>query len=317
MMDIRQVSTWTALVTPFFEDGSIDYSSLEHLVAEQSAAGNGLVVLGSTGEALACSEQEKFEILRAVMWMDREVPVVVGVGGFQLDTQRAWIRKGNALGVDGFMLVTPLYAKPGAAGQVAWFTSLMNEAEAPCMLYNIPGRAATPLHTDVVKELGSHRHAWAIKEAGGTNESYLKIRESANDQWVLYSGDDPLLPTFADFGAVGVVSVAANVWPELTHKFTQWVLKNRSAGKDGTTHNAESDAVNTAEILESWKELSNSLFVTSNPVPTKVILVSQGRISSSYTRPPLSTNEKEVTSLDVQKLDELASNLELLLANKE
>ena len=315
-MELRQVSTWTALVTPFLEDGSIDYPSLERLVSEQSAAGNGLVILGSTGEALACSEQEKFEILRAVMWMDREVPVVVGVGGFQQDTQRAWIRKGNALGVDGFMLVTPLYAKPGAAGQVAWFTALMNEAEAPCMLYNIPGRAATPLHTDVVKELGSHRQAWAIKEAGGTNESFLNIRESAKDQWELYSGDDPLLPTFAEFGAVGVVSVAANVWPDLTHTFTRWVLKNRSAVKDGTTRDAASDTNKTAEILESWKTLSTSLFVTSNPVPTKVLLASQGRISTSYTRPPLSINEKEVKTLDIQKLDKLASSLELLLGEK-
>ena len=83
-MDIREISTWTALVTPFREDGSVDTASLERLVAEQSAAGNGLVVLGSTGEALACDEDEKFEILKAIMWMDREVPVVVGVGGFQL-----------------------------------------------------------------------------------------------------------------------------------------------------------------------------------------------------------------------------------------
>lgn len=299
-MDIQEISTWTALVTPFREDGSVDTASLERLVAEQSAAGNGLVVLGSTGEALACDEDEKFEILKAIMWMDREVPVVVGVGGFQLETQRAWIRKGNALGVDGFMLVTPLYAKPGAAGQVAWFEALMNEAEAPCMLYNIPGRAATPLHLDVVKHLGTHRHAWAIKEAGGTLESFRAYREAAEDHWVLYSGDDPLLPTFAPEGAVGVVSVAANVWPELTHQFTQWVC---------SASNEELSSIAAQSMIQTWGTLTESLFVTSNPVPAKVLLASQGRLTSATTRPPLSIKEDALETLDVKELERLAADL--------
>ncbi len=299
-MDIREISTWTALVTPFREDGSVDTASLERLVAEQSAAGNGLVVLGSTGEALACDEDEKFEILKAIMWMDREVPVVVGVGGFQLETQRAWIRKGNALGVDGFMLVTPLYAKPGAAGQVAWFEALMNEAEAPCMLYNIPGRAATPLHMDVVKQLGTHRHAWAIKEAGGTLESFRAYREAAEDHWVLYSGDDPLLPTFAPEGAVGVVSVAANVWPELTHQFTQWVC---------SASNEELSSIAAQSMIQTWGTLTESLFVTSNPVPAKVLLACQGRLTSATTRPPLSIKENALETLDVKALERLAAEL--------
>lgn len=299
-MDVREISTWTALVTPFKEDGSVDTGSLERLVAEQSAAGNGLVVLGSTGEALACDEDEKFEILKAVMWMDREVPVVVGVGGFQLETQRSWIRKGNALGVDGFMLVTPVYAKPGAAGQVAWFEALMNEAEAPCMLYNIPGRAATPLHMDVVKQLGMHRHAWAIKEAGGTLESFRAYREAAGEHWVLYSGDDPLLPTFAPEGAVGVVSVAANVWPELTHQFTQWVCG--ASIEELATQKSQ-------KIIQAWEELTAALFVTSNPVPTKVLLASQGRLTTAASRPPLSIKEDVLETLDVQALERLAADL--------
>ncbi len=299
-MELREISTWTAIVTPFFEDGSVDVASLERLVVEQSAAGNGLVVLGSTGEALACDEDEKFEILKAIMWMDREVPVVVGVGGFQLETQRAWIRKGNALGVDGFMLVTPLYAKPGAAGQLAWFEALMNEAEAPCMLYNIPGRAATTLHINVVKELGTHRQAWAIKEAGGSLESFQAYREAAGDHWVLYSGDDPLLPTFAPEGAVGVVSVAANVWPELTHQFTQWVC-------NATVEELSSNEAQT--MIQHWGTLTESLFVTSNPVPTKVLLATQGRLSSATTRPPLSIKEKALETLDVEALEQLATGL--------
>jgi 4-hydroxy-tetrahydrodipicolinate synthase len=282
------------------EGGSVDTASLERLVAEQSAAGNGLVVLGSTGEALACDEDEKFEILKAIMWMDREVPVVVGVGGFQLETQRAWIRKGNALGVDGFMLVTPLYAKPGAAGQVAWFEALMNEAEAPCMLYNIPGRAATPLHLDVVKQLGTHRHAWAIKEAGGTLESFRAYREAAGDHWVLYSGDDPLLPTFAPEGAVGVVSVAANVWPTLTHQFTQWVCN---------ASNEELSSKAAQSMIQIWGTLTESLFVTSNPVPAKVLLANQVRLTSATTRPPLSIKEDALETLDVKALERLAAEL--------
>jgi 4-hydroxy-tetrahydrodipicolinate synthase len=306
-MDVREISTWTAIVTPFLEDGSVDTASLERLVAEQSAAGNGLVVLGSTGEALACNEDEKLDILKAIMWMDREVPVVIGVGGFQLETQRSWIRKGNALGVDGFMLVTPLYAKPGAAGQVAWFEALMNEAEAPCMLYNIPGRAATPLHLDVVSQLGTHRHAWAIKEAGGTLASYRTYREAAQDQWVLYSGDDPLLPTFAPEGAAGVVSVAANIWPALTHQFTQWVC-------GASSDELASDGAQS--VIQTWGRLTESLFVTSNPVPAKVLLATQGRLSSATTRAPLSTKEEALEGLDVELLERLATELSLSLSQR-
>ena len=131
---------WTAMVTPMNTDGSIDFNSLENLLRKQEKAGNGVLVLGSTGEGLNLNEEEKREVVTFTKELDLDIPMMVGVGGFDLPAQADFIHFCNEVEPDALLLVTPLYAKPGAEGQFEWFSELMGETEIPCTLYNVPSR---------------------------------------------------------------------------------------------------------------------------------------------------------------------------------
>lgn len=272
---MKNIKLWTALITPMKEDGSIHFSDLEKLVHRQENAGNGILLIGSTGEGLALSDPEKHEVVEYVAGMKPSVPLMVGVGGFNLEVQKKWIEICNSMNVDAFLLVTPLYAKPGPRGQVHWFKSLMDTAEKPCMLYNIPSRAGTKMPVPVLKELESHPRLWAVKEASGSIDDYLAFRNAASAV-PLYSGDDGMMPFFSAAGSGGLVSVAANVWPEATGLYVEKCL----AGE-------------TESLFPVWSDAVDALFSASNPIPAKLLLKEKGVIEHAVLRPPLVTEELE------------------------
>ena len=125
---------WTALVTPFTENNSIDFDSLAVIAAKQAAAGNGIVLLGSTGEGLALTLVEKTEIVEFICQLKLNIPLMVAVGGYNLPEQIAWVEQCNQYPIEAFLLGTPVYAKPGVVGQTQWFERLLNTAKYPCML---------------------------------------------------------------------------------------------------------------------------------------------------------------------------------------
>ncbi|MEX0945153.1 MAG: 4-hydroxy-tetrahydrodipicolinate synthase [Balneolaceae bacterium] len=261
---------WTAIITPMKEDGSVHFSDLEHLLHRQENAGNGVLILGSTGEGISFSENEKKEILTYVTSLDLKIPVMAGVGGFQLDTQLRWIEYCNQLNIDSFLLVTPLYSKPGYHGQLNWFRSLLDKSEKRCMIYNIPSRTGVKLIPAVLKEIENHPQFWSVKEASGSVEEYRQFRQTVPNI-PLYSGDDGLLPQFAKEGCAGLVSVAGNVWPEATHRYVEICL------------NGEMDTLEPV-----WKSAVQVLFSAPNPVPAKRLLQKKAEISTDVLRPPLS-----------------------------
>jgi len=124
---MKEFPLWTAIVTPMHADGSIDYKSFETLIRQQEEAGNGVLILGSTGEGLNLHEEEKRELVEFTHDLDLVVPLMVGIGGFNLSAQVDFIHFCNELKPDAFLLVTPLYAKPGAEGQFESFSELMAE----------------------------------------------------------------------------------------------------------------------------------------------------------------------------------------------
>lgn len=261
---------WTALITPMNQNGEVNFSDLKKLVQLQEEAGNGILVIGSTGEGLALDESEKREIVEFMDDYKPSVPWMVGVGGFQMDAQKKWIDFGNTTSADAFLLVNPLYAKPGSEGQFEWFSSLMDRSEKPCMLYNIPSRTGTRLSADVFRRLSKHKNCWALKEASGSILDFESFRMSAPEVPV-FSGDDALMPYFANAGASGLVSVSSNVWPVKTKRYVDLCL---------------SGDVDT--IFPVWKEAVAALFSASNPVPAKSLLYQKNIISSPFVRAPLS-----------------------------
>ncbi|MEX2455867.1 MAG: dihydrodipicolinate synthase family protein, partial [Balneolaceae bacterium] len=110
---MKSIKLWTALITPMKSDGSIHFDDLEKVVKRQENAGNGILLIGSTGEGLALSDPEKLAVVEFVSKLNLKVPMMVGVGGFNLEVQKNWIESCNELNIDSFLLVSPLYSKPG------------------------------------------------------------------------------------------------------------------------------------------------------------------------------------------------------------
>lgn len=265
---------YTAMITPMNTDGSVDYNSFANILRKQEQAKNGVLVLGSTGEGLNLNEEEKREVVEFTKDLNLEVPMMVGIGGYNISAQVDFIHFCDDIGVDSFLLVTPLYANPGIEGQFEWFSELLAETDTNCFLYNVPSRTGVKLHPSVPRRLSEDFHNLiGVKEASGSVEEFTDFRKES-PQLKFYSGDDGLAPAFAAEGAVGLVSVASNVWPEETHRYVDLYL----AGK-------------TKDSMPVWKNSSDVLFKAPNPVPAKVLLQQKGWIENDTVRLPLSLGD--------------------------
>lgn len=267
--DLSNYPLWTALVTPFDAQDQVDFDTLTTLVRQQEQAGNGILLLGSTGEGLALTLSEQQAIVEFVCNLTPNVPLMVAVGGINLQEQLAWVEFCNQHPIHAYLLGSPLYAKPGVIGQTQWFDALLNATDLPCMLYNVPGRSAVEVSPQVLKNLAHHDNLWALKEASGDISKFEQFREAA-PELAIYSGDDGLIPYFAQAGAKGLVSVAANAWPEQTAEFVRRSLA-------GTYPN----------LFTTWTQAVNSLFSVANPIPVKVLMHQQGKLATPNLRPPL------------------------------
>ena len=274
---MKNYTLWTALITPMHKDGSIHFEDLIQLAERQNEAGVGILLAGSTGEGLALTDDEKRKIIDVVTGLTLSVPIMVGVGGFNLQKQEEWITYCNERDIDAFLLVTPLYAKPGIKGQAAWFRNLLDAADKPCMLYNIPSRTGIKMAPEALETLAGHKRLWALKEASGSVSEFKTFRKTAHDLY-LFSGDDALMPDFAIEGGKGLVSVASNIWPEETLLYVQKCL---SGGTDS--------------LFPVWPNAIRALFSASNPIPAKKLLKETGVISESAVRLPLSEDDLEKT----------------------
>lgn len=276
-MKLNDYSLWTALVTPLTPGLEIDFKSLENILKEQDDAGNGILLLGSTGEALNLDIEAKKSIVTFAQTLNLKSPLMVGVGGHQLKSQLNWTKWLETQKIDAYLMVTPIYSKPGTEGQYQWFKTLMDSVSRPVMLYNVPGRAAKELCLTATKRLATHKNFWAIKEASGSVQKfkqYLDVSLNGN----VYCGDDGLMFSFANAGSKGLVSVASNTWPKETNLYVKKCLDQ------------------SLSEIELWENASNSLFIASNPVPAKALLASENRISHGTMMPPLAEEDLKDTA---------------------
>lgn len=285
---MKEKNLWTALVTPMNENGGVNFEDLGKIARRQEAAGNGILILGSTGEGLALADTEKMEVVDYVSGLDLKVPVMTGVGGYNLEQQKDWIAYCNSK-TDAFLLVVPLYSKPGLTGQTEWFRALLNHADKPCMIYNIPSRTGVKLYPQVMISLKNHPNMWAMKEASGSLHDFQEFREAVPNI-PLFSGDDALLPFFSAAGCKGLVSVCSNVWPEEVSLYTEKCLKGE-----------------TETLFPLWHTAVKTIFSASNPIPVKRLLKEKGWIRSASLRAPLSEAEL-LTADSLLKIDEEIKN---------
>ncbi len=266
---------WTALVTPFDQQGQIDFSSLKTIATAQADAGNGILLLGSTGEGLALTADEQFSIVDFVCQLQLNTPLMVAVGGYNLIEQQTWIARCNTLNIHAFLLGSPLYAKPGPVGQEHWFSALLDSAKHPCMLYNVPSRSGVEIPLITLANLQNHPNCWALKEASGDLNTFLAYRQYCPNI-ELFSGEDAMLPYLVAAGAKGLVSVCANAWPEATHRYVECCLQGQ-----------------TQQLFPLWQNAVDALFSVANPIPVKVIMHQQKVIKTPILRAPLTHLELE------------------------
>lgn len=254
----------TAMVTPFDQNGDVDFEAtrnlIEHLLTNGSDA---LVVAGTTGEAPTLTNGEKVELFKfAVEVVAGRVPVIAGTGTNNTRESIELTQLAERAGVDGIMLVTPYYNKPCQEGLYQHFKTIAEVTTLPVMLYNIPGRSAVNMDVDTIIRLADVPNIVTVKEASGDLEVMTNIIERAPEGFTLYSGDDGLtLPVLA-IGGIGVVSVSAHV----IGNEMQSMINNF---KNGNLQQAASEHRKLLPIIKA-------MFASPNPSPVKAALTLQG-----------------------------------------
>ena len=262
-----------ALITPFKEDGSVDYEALERLVDFHLANGtDGILVLGTTGESSTMSDDEDYEVARVVIErVAGRVPVIGGAGSNctaeSLEKSQGLVR----LGVDGLLLITPYYNKSNEEGIYRHFTAVLDEVDVPCILYNIPGRTGCSISEGNLARLSRHPNAWGIKEASGSITYATTAARYLSDDFRMFSGNDDIVVPLMSLGAKGVISVWADVAPATVHQMCADFL----AGDLASARKAQLDNL----------ELIHALFCEVNPIPVKCALAEMGMISESLRQP--------------------------------
>ena len=261
---------YTALITPFNQDESVDFGALKALVQWQVAEGvQGIIAVGTTGECPTLEMAEHLKVIEEVVGAAAgKVEIIAGTGANSTAEACELTRAVKDMGVDGSLHVTPYYNKPNSEGLFRHFAKVA-EIGVPVMLYNVPGRAGKEIPLDVVVRLSAVPKIVAIKEAAGSVERVNAICHAC-DLTVL-SGDDSLALPMISVGAQGVVSVASNVIPNQMVRLVVAAL----AG----------DFVEAREIHARYYPLFRDLFIDTNPIPVKTALALMGRAQNVFRLP--------------------------------
>ncbi len=265
---------WVALATPFHEDTRFNDKAFSRLVARTVAGGaQGLVALGSTGEAVTLDESERDQVVAACLEAAGDVPVLVGTGSNATRVAVRQTRRAQEAGADGALVVTPYYNKPNADGLVAHFEEIATAVpDFPLMVYNVPGRTGQNLTPAVLGRIWQIPSVVAVKESSGDVAQIDRIVRDLPPGKVVLAGDDALaLPAIA-VGADGLVSVAGNLMPAALRR----LVDSARAG----------DLRQARRIHAELLPLMEALFLESNPVPLKAALALQG-LASDTVRAPL------------------------------
>src|SRR5581483_207600 len=277
--------TFTALVTPF-RDGRIDFAAFEQLIENQIAAGiTGIVAVGTTGESPTLSHQERQELVRvSIATARKRCLVLAGTGSNATQHTVADTEMAEELGADGALLVAPYYNKPSQEGLFRHFTTIARATSLPILLYNIPGRCGVDIAPDTVTRLASEcSNVVSIKEASGSVDRVSELRARLPKAFTILSGDDSLTLPFMSVGAVGVVSVASNLFPSEVCA----LVKAYECG----------DVKLAFNLHRKMFPLFKDLFIEPNPVPVKTALAWRGQMSSEVRLPLCEMSDANQTRL--------------------
>ena len=259
--------------------GEIDYDSLKRLVDFHLQNGTqGLVIMGTTGEAATISFAEQVQVITAVCEQVKgRIGVVAGNGANATSEAVERTKTLSQLPIDGFLTVTPFYNKPMQKGMVLHFNAVAAATSKPVLLYNVPGRTGVDLLPETVAELAKTTNIVGIKEATGSMQRLTELKQLCPADFMLLSGDDASAAEFMLQGGHGVISVTTNIAPKQMADLCQAAL----AGDSDTTQRIDADL----------QALHHDLFIEANPIPSKWALYKMGLIKSDVMRLPLTQLE--------------------------
>lgn len=267
-----------AIVTPMFEDGSLDKDSLRKLLDWHVAEGtDGIVIVGTTGESATVSPEEHCELIRlTVEHIAGRIPVIAGSGGNSTAEAIALTRHAKDVGADATLQVVPYYNRPTQEGMYRHFKAIAEAVDIPVILYNVPGRTVADMANETVVRLSGVDNIVGIKDATGNIGRGTELLRMVDKSFGVYSGDDASAVALMLCGGAGNISVTANVAPRLMKDMCDAALSGQAA--------------RAVEINNRVLSLHSKLFVEPNPVPVKWALTEMGKMPSGLRLPlaPLS-----------------------------
>ncbi|MBR1855936.1 MAG: 4-hydroxy-tetrahydrodipicolinate synthase [Oribacterium sp.] len=281
-----------ALITPFHEDGSVNYDKLAELIEEQ-VEGNtdAIIACGTTGEASTMSEKEHMDVVRFIIEkVAHRIPVIAGTGSNCTATAIELSKQAEKDGADGVLLVTPYYNKATQNGLIKHFTAIADSISIPCILYNIPSRTGVTIQPETMAYLYNNvKNIVGVKDATGNIEMSTKLMTLVDKEFALYSGDDDEVVPLLALGGSGVISVLSNVAPRETHEICQkWF--------DG-------DIKGSLDAQLKAFSLIKALFAEVNPIPVKAAMNLQGKKVGSLRLPLTEASDatKELLKKEMEK----------------
>jgi len=269
-----------ALVTPMFEDGSLDFEALDRLIEFHiENKTDAIIAVGTTGESATLDEEEHCAtIKRAVTTAAGRIPIIAGTGSNSTKEAISLTRCAANAGADACLLVTPYYNKPTQEGLYLHYRAVAEAVGIPQILYNVPGRTAVDMQPETVARLAELSNIVGIKEATGNLDRARTILEMCGDKIDVYSGDDATAMDLILAGAKGDISVTANVAPRAMHDMCEAALQG--------------DKERAQQINAPLMALHKNLFLEANPIPVKWALYEMGLIKSGIRLPMTVLSEK-------------------------
>ncbi len=274
----------TAMITPFTEDGAVDFAKAAELAKNLVDSGNdGLIVTGTTGEGPTLTEDEKLELYLVTKRAVGSASIIAGTGNYNTAESIHLTREAERCGVDGALLVVPYYNNPPQEGLYQHFKAIAEATSLPCILYNVPPRAPRNLEASTLKRLAEIDNIVGLKEASGKLEQFNAVVAAAPDGFLIYSGNDSDTFTLMSLGGYGVISVSAHLVAGQTRRMVEAL--------------ARGEREEARELHLKLLPLVEALFWQPNPMPVKAALNELGFKIGKPRLPLVDLNDAEKARL--------------------
>lgn len=253
-----------AIVTPFKEDGSVNYPALEKLLEFHIENGtDSIVICGTTGESATLTVKEHSEVIKfTVDTVNHRIPVIAGTGSNETAYAVELSNYAEKAGADALLIVTPYYNKTSQRGLVKHYNFIADRVSTPIIIYNVPSRTGVNVLPETYAQLCEHKNIVATKEASGNISQVAKTAALCGDKLDIYSGNDDQIVPIMSLGGKGVISVLSNICPKIAHDIPALYLEGKCK--------------ESAQLQLDYLELCNAMFMDVNPIPVKVAMRMMG-----------------------------------------